>query len=100
MKIKTFILFAAMLLAAAAFAADKLAVAEPVAKGGMKSEEIDALWGMLETSVKSEEYKLITRGASAVAAGSDRSRHGIRRTPAGFGIGAGVAAGEGKMRRM
>lgn len=38
--------------------------------------------------------------ASAVAAGSDRSRHGIRRTPAGFGIGAGVAAGEGKMRRM
>lgn len=63
MKIKTFILFAAMLLAAAAFAADKLAVAEPVAKGGMKSEEIDAFWGMLETSVKSEEYKLITRGA-------------------------------------
>ena len=38
--------------------------------------------------------------ASAVAAGSDRSRHGIRRTPAGFGIGAGFAAGEGKMRRM
>ena len=38
--------------------------------------------------------------ASAVAAGSDRSRHGIRRTPAGFDIGAGVAAGEGKMRRM
>ena len=38
--------------------------------------------------------------ASAVAAGSDRSRHGIRRTPAGFGIGAGFASGEGKMRRM
>ena len=38
--------------------------------------------------------------ASAVAAGSDRSRHGIRRTPAGFGIGAGFAAGDGKMRRM
>ena len=63
MKIKTFILFAAMLLAAGVFAADKLAVAEPVAKGGMKAEEIEAFWGMLETSVKSDEYKLITRGA-------------------------------------
>ena len=63
MKIKTFILSAAMLLAAGVFAADKLAVAEPVAKGGMKAEEIEAFWGMLETSVKSDEYKLITRGA-------------------------------------
>ena len=38
--------------------------------------------------------------ASAVAAGSDRSRHGIRRAPAGSGAGAGFAAGNGEKRRM
>ena len=50
-------------LAFSAFAADKLAVAEPVGKGGLKNEEIEAFWGILETSIQSEEYKLISRGA-------------------------------------
>ena len=45
------------------FAADKLAVAEPIGKGGVKAEEIEALWGILETSIQSEEYKVISRGA-------------------------------------
>ena len=49
--------------AAAVFAADKLAIAEPVGKGGMKTEDIEAFWGILEASVKSDEYKLISRGA-------------------------------------
>lgn len=50
-------------LTATTFAADKLAIAEPVGKGGMKTEDIEAFWGILETSVQSEEYKLISRGA-------------------------------------
>ena len=47
----------------AAFAADKLAVAEPVGKGGIKAEDIEAFWGILESSIQSEEYKLISRSA-------------------------------------
>ena len=50
-------------LAATLFAADKLAIAEPVGKGGVKADEIEAFWGILEASVKSDEYKLISRGA-------------------------------------
>ena len=42
----------------------------------------------------------ISLHVSAVAAGSDRSRHGIRRAPAGSGAGAGFAAGNGEKRRM
>ena len=38
-------------LASSLFGADKLAVVEPVAKGGMKPQEIEALWSMLESSV-------------------------------------------------
>ena len=53
----------ALTFAAAVFAADKLAIAEPVGKGGMKTEDIEAFWGILEASVKSDEYKLISRGA-------------------------------------
>lgn len=52
-----------IVLTATAFAADKLAIAEPVGKGGMKAVDIEAFWGILETSVQSEEYKLISRGA-------------------------------------
>lgn len=44
-------------------AADKLAIAEPVGKGGMKNEDIEAFWGILEASIQSDEYKLISRGA-------------------------------------
>ncbi len=51
-------------LSAGAFAADKLAIAEPVAKGrGIAAEDIEAFWGILESSVESEEYTLISRGA-------------------------------------
>ena len=52
-----------LLLTAGAFAADKLAVAEPIGKGGVKSADIDAFWGILESSIQSDEYKLISRGA-------------------------------------
>lgn len=44
-------------------AADKLAVVEPVGKGGVKASDIEAFWGILESSIQSEEYKLISRGA-------------------------------------
>ena len=44
-------------------AADKLAVAEPVGKGGVKAADIEAFWGILESSIQSDEYKLISRGA-------------------------------------
>ncbi len=49
-------------LASGLFGADKLAVVEPVAKGGMKPQEIEALWSMLETSVDGG-YELISRSA-------------------------------------
>ena len=50
-------------LTAGAFAADKLAIAEPVGKGGVAASDIEAFWGILESSVQSDEYKLISRGA-------------------------------------
>ena len=52
-----------VLLAFNMSAADKLAIAEPVGKGGVKSEDIEAFWGILEASIQSDEYKLISRGA-------------------------------------
>ncbi len=64
MNIKHFLaVFCGLLLTASGLAADKLAVSEPVAKGGVKAEDIDAFWGILETSIKSDEYKLISRAA-------------------------------------
>ena len=59
------ILFALACIAfsAAAFAADKLAIAEPVGKGGVPAADIEAFWGILETSVQSDEYTLVSRGA-------------------------------------
>ena len=63
---KAFKYFLTSMLAALTFgvaAADKLAIAEPIAKGGIKTEDIEALWGMLESSVHSKEYTLISRGA-------------------------------------
>jgi len=53
----------AVLTAFCAAAADKLAIAEPVAKGGVNASEIEAFWGILEASVRSGEYTLISRGA-------------------------------------
>lgn len=43
-----------------AVAADRLAVAEPVGKGGVSATEIEAIWGMLESSVGGD-YELISR---------------------------------------
>jgi len=59
-------LFAAALcavLTVGAYAADKLAIAEPVGKGGVPAADIEAFWGILESSVQSDEYTLISRGA-------------------------------------
>ena len=55
--------FACIALSAAAFAADKLAVAEPVGKGGVPASDIEAFWGILESSIQSDEYTLVSRGA-------------------------------------
>ena len=55
--------FACVVLAAGAFAADKLAVAEPVGKGGVPASDIEAFWGILESSIQSDEYTLVSRGA-------------------------------------
>lgn len=52
--------FAVFVLSAAA--ADRLAVAEPVGKGGMRPEEVEAVWGMLEASVDGG-YELVSRSA-------------------------------------
>ena len=38
-------------LSAVAFAADKLGVAEPVAKGGVPAADIEAFWDILETKI-------------------------------------------------
>ena len=50
-------------LTVGAFAADKLAIAEPVGRGGVPAADIEAFWGILESSVQSDEYTLISRGA-------------------------------------
>ena len=55
--------FACIVLSAVALAADKLAVAEPVGKGGVPASDIEAFWGILESSIQSDEYTLVSRGA-------------------------------------
>ena len=60
---KLFLALVCTALSAAAFAADKLAVAEPVGKGGVPASDIEAFWSILETCVQSDEYTLISRGA-------------------------------------
>jgi len=60
---KTLFTLACIAFSAAAFAADKLAIAEPVGKGGVPAADIEAFWGILETSVQSDEYTLVSRGA-------------------------------------
>ena len=46
-----------------AAAADRLAVAEPVALNGVDPEDVAVFWGMLESSVRSDQYQLVSRGA-------------------------------------
>ena len=45
-----------------AIAADKLAIAEPINKGGMSAQEIEAVWSMLEATVDGG-FELISRAA-------------------------------------
>lgn len=62
-NIKRYLAFlACVLLGAESFAADRLAIAEPVSKGGVPKEEIDLLWNMLESSANGG-YELISRSA-------------------------------------
>ncbi len=60
---KLLTVFACVVLSVGAFAADKLAVAEPVGKGGVPASDIEAFWGILESSIQSDEYTLVSRGA-------------------------------------
>jgi len=43
--------------------ADKLAVAEPIGRGGISASEVEMFWSILETSIHSDEYTLISRAA-------------------------------------
>ncbi len=64
MNIKNFFSFIfAFCLFSFSFAADKLAVAEPVGKSGVNKADLETLWGILESSINSKEYKLISRSA-------------------------------------
>ena len=60
---KLLVVFACIVLSAGTFAADKLTVAEPVGKGGVPAADIEAFWGILESSIQSDEYTLVSRGA-------------------------------------
>ena len=48
-SVLTILLSAILCLGAAA--ADKLAVAEPINKGGMSAQDLEAVWSMLEATV-------------------------------------------------
>lgn len=62
MKIRlVFSCFLLLILGVAAADLEKLAIAEPVAKGGVSAAEVEALWGMLESSVGG--YEVISRSA-------------------------------------
>lgn len=63
MKKTIITVFLGILLGVNLLAADYLAVAEPVGKGGVKAADIEALWGILESSIQSDEYRLISRSA-------------------------------------
>ncbi len=62
MKTKLISFLTVMMLGLGIAAADKLAIAEPVGKGGLKTEEIEAVWSMLEASVDGG-FELISRSA-------------------------------------
>lgn len=60
---KTIVAAACVILSIASFAGDRLAVAEPVGKGGVPESDIEAFWGILESSIQSDEYTLVSRSA-------------------------------------
>lgn len=45
------------------YGADKLAVAQPVAKNAVTAGEIEMLWSILESCIDSEQYQLVSRAA-------------------------------------
>ena len=53
---------AVCMLFGALFSADRIAIAEPAAKGGVTPQEIETFWGMLESSVDGG-YELVSRSA-------------------------------------
>lgn len=52
----------ACLVTAGVCGADRIAVAEPVGKGGVSAQEVETLWGMLESSVGGG-YDVVSRAA-------------------------------------
>ena len=70
MKIKhAAICFLSAFLVLGSFAADRLAIAEPINKGGMKPQDVEAVWAMLEATVDGG-YELISEDP-AVALSAD-----------------------------
>lgn len=61
-KLSAAIVMAGFILGLSSFAADRLAIAEPISKGGMTPKEIEAVWSMLEASVDGG-FELISRSA-------------------------------------
>lgn len=62
MKKGLFAAAALLFLMGGIFAADRLAVAEPVGQGGVPASDVEAFWGMLESSVDGG-YELVSRSA-------------------------------------
>ena len=60
---KQLLIAACVVLSLTSFAADKLAIARPVGKGGIPDTDIEAFWGILESSIHSDDYVLVSRGA-------------------------------------
>lgn len=64
MNMKCVLLFAlSIFLFSDVYATDKLAVAEPIGKGGVRTADIESVWGILETSIHTNEYQLISRAS-------------------------------------
>ena len=61
-KLSAAVILASLFLGFGSFAADRLAIAEPISKGGMTPQEIEAVWSMLEASVDGG-FELISRSA-------------------------------------
>ncbi len=62
MKMKWMAVIFAAMMTVSLMAADRLAVAEPVVKGGVPEADVEAFWGMLEATVDGG-YELISRSA-------------------------------------
>ena len=58
-------IFAAVLclLSVSIFAADRIAIVEPIVRGNISSKEVAGVWDILEASFQSEQYDLISRAS-------------------------------------